>query len=121
MAKHIGDIFGYERGNNIREALSSHSTFKCNALAKEVAVDFNEFVKERNWNNIRLQINPLKVDVIGKDHEIIILEMGIEVLDEGKSATEIMNAISDIEDLIDAAVHEIEDFDSICISLKMDN
>lgn len=118
MAKHIGDIFGYERGNNIRKALSNYDMFTCNKIAKEVAVDFADFVKERNWNNVRLQINPEKIEVIGKEHEIIILEMGIEVLDESKSATEIMNAISDIEDLVDAAVHEIEDFDSICISLK---
>lgn len=120
MAKHIGDIFGYERGNDIRNALSNYDIFTCNKIAKEAAVDFNEFIKEREWNNVQLQINTDKVNVKNEDHDIVILQMGIEVLSEGKSSTEIMNAISDVEDLVDAAVHEIEDFDGVFVYFKMD-
>ena len=116
MAKDLNDIFCYERGNNLIEARRNEQTDRVRKVSLEIATDLAEFVAARKWNNIDLQIDVSRVAFKG-DTGLPILEIGIRHAGEVETSMEVMDAISDVEDLIDAAIHEIEDFDSIYVSL----
>lgn len=117
MAKHLNDIFCYERGNKIVVAFKDRDQEQVNVLARQIASDLADFVSEKKWNNIDLEVDPASATV-GGEISLPVLEIGIRPKSQVSNAMELIDAISDVEDMIDAAIHEIEDFDGIYVSLR---
>lgn len=108
--KDLADIFCYERGAELRSENTRQAA--CQRIASELSV----FVSARKWNQISVEIDPSHMEYTF-EHGMAVLEIGIRPAQIMESSMDFIDAVSDIEDLIDATVHEIEDFDGIYISL----
>ena len=117
MAKHLNDIFCYERGQKLIAAFQNKNTEQAKSMAQQIAVDLSEFVSASKWNNILLEVDTSSAKLIG-EVSLPVLEIGIRPKEKIKNVMELIDAISDVEDIIDAAIHDIEDFNGIYISLN---
>lgn len=116
MTKHLNDIFTQERGNSLNEAIKDKNIDRANAIARQIAQDLSEFVSRKKWNNINLQVD-VQSAKFETDMSIAVLEIKVKSSDKISNTMELVDAISDVEDLIDAAIHNREKFDGIYVSL----
>lgn len=116
MAKHLNEIFTHERGSSLNEALRNNNNDLANVISKKIAEDLADFIAKKKWNNITLEVDIPSAKF--KTHmSIPILEIKVRSSDKIDNTMELIDAISDVEDLIDSVIHDREKFDGIYVSL----